>query len=114
MALSEKFINAYRKAKQNYPDEVIFLAQGIFYRALDEDAKVASELCELKLMSEGEFSSPIPVCGFPQAGLDKYVGKMVRAGKRGPHPFRWLYREGARMTIRPLRFQKSRRYLNPK
>jgi len=82
MALSKKFIDAYRKAKEDYPDELVFLAQGIFYRALDEDAKVASEICGLKLMSEGEFSSPIPVCGFPQAGLDKYVGKIVRAGKR--------------------------------
>jgi len=33
-------------------------------------------------MSQGEFSSPIPACGFPEAGLDKYVGKLVRAGKR--------------------------------
>ena len=82
MALSQKFINAYREAKAEHPDALVFLAQGIFYRALDEDAKVASEICGLKLMSEGEFSSPIPVCGFPQAGLDKYVGKVVRAGKR--------------------------------
>jgi len=80
-ALSQKFISAYRKAKEEYPDKLVFLAQGIFYRTLDEDAKVASEICGLKLMSEGEFCSPIPVCGFPQSGLDKYVGKLVRAGK---------------------------------
>jgi len=82
MALSKKFINTYRETKENYPDELVFLAQGIFYRALDADAKVASEICGLKLMSEGEFSSPIPACGFPHTGLDKYVGKLVRAGKR--------------------------------
>lgn len=82
MALSKKFINTYRETKEEYPNDLVFIIQGIFYKALDEDAKTASEICGLKLMSEGEFSSPIAACGFPKAGLDKYVGKIVRAGKR--------------------------------
>jgi DNA mismatch repair ATPase MutS len=49
-------------------------------RIFFEDAVKASEVCGLKLMAEGEFENPIPMCGFPTSGLDKYVGKLVRAG----------------------------------
>jgi len=81
MPLSKRFVETYEKTKEEYPEELVLVAQGIFYRAMGNDARAISEICDIKLMSEGEFDAPIPVCGFPESGLDKYVGKLVRAGK---------------------------------
>jgi len=82
MPLSKRFVETYEKTKKEYPEDLVLVAQGIFYRAMGNDAKIISEISGIKLMSEGEFDAPIPVCGFPESGLDKYVGKLVRAGKR--------------------------------
>jgi DNA mismatch repair protein MutS len=78
--LSLSVIERYKALKQEYPNEILLYRVGIFYRIFFEDAVKASEVCGLKLMAEGEFENPIPVCGFPTGGLDKYVGKLVRAG----------------------------------
>ena len=78
--LSLSVTERYKTLKQDYPDAILLYRVGIFYKILFEDAVKASEVCGLKLMAEGEFENPIPVCGFPTSGLDKYVGKLVRAG----------------------------------
>ena len=78
--LALSVIERYKALKQEYPDAILLYRVGIFYRIFFEDAVKASAACGLKLMVEGEFSNPIPVCGFPASGLDKYVGKLVRAG----------------------------------
>lgn len=72
--------NDYRKIKENYPDDILLYQQGIFYRIMFEDAKKASDVLGLKLRIEGDADAPVCFCGFPKSGLDKYIGKLVRAG----------------------------------
>ncbi|MEK7722535.1 MAG: hypothetical protein AAB359_09110 [Elusimicrobiota bacterium] len=45
-----------------------------------EDAKKISDALGLKLRVEGDADAPLYFCGFPKSGLDKYIGKLVRAG----------------------------------
>ena len=47
---------------------------------MHEDAKKVAGPLDLKLFVTGEAVAPVPVCGFAKSGLDKYVGKLVRAG----------------------------------
>lgn len=76
-----KCVEEYRKLKEGRPEGEILLYQiGTFFKIMQEDAKKVAEPMGLKLFVTGEASSPIPVCGFPKSGLDKYVGKLVRAG----------------------------------
>ena len=52
----------------------------MFFKIMHEDAKRAAGPMDLKLFVTGEASCPMPVYGFPKSGLDRYVGKLVRAG----------------------------------
>ncbi len=62
--------------------EILLYQIGIFFKIMHEDAKRAAGPMDLKLFVTGEASSPMPVCGFPKSGVDKYVGKLVRALRR--------------------------------
>jgi len=53
---------------------------GAFMQVMNEDARAVSEVTGLKLQMVGEMESPVVLGGFPKSGLDKYVGKLVRAG----------------------------------
>ncbi len=76
-----KCVEEYRKLKEGRPSDEILLYQiGTFFKIMHEDAKKVAGPMDLKLLVTGEAASPIPVCGFPKSGLDKYVGKLVRAG----------------------------------
>ncbi|MDD5657346.1 MAG: hypothetical protein PHF00_08855 [Elusimicrobia bacterium] len=70
----------YGKLKETHRDEILLYQIGTFYKIMREDARKVAELAGLKLFVTGEAADPVPVCGFPQSGLDKYVGKLVRAG----------------------------------
>lgn len=70
----------YQKIKENYPDNILLYQQGIFFRIMREDAKKVSDILGLKLRVEGDADAPLYFCGFPKSGLDKYVGKLIRAG----------------------------------
>jgi len=84
--LSELVVEEYRQLKKKYPQEVLLLQVGIFYKILLEDARQLAGELGLKLIS---ISLPdttgsgddICFCGFPQSGLDKYVGRLIRQGK---------------------------------
>lgn len=76
-----KCVGEYAKLKEGRPEDEILLYQiGTFFKIMHEDAKKAAGPMDLKLFVTGEASCPMPVCGFPKSGLDKYVGKLVRAG----------------------------------
>jgi len=76
-----KCVEEYRKLKESRPEDEILLYQiGTFFKIMHEDAKKASGPMDLKLFVTGEAAAPVPVCGFPKSGLDKYVGRLVRAG----------------------------------
>jgi len=70
----------YKKVKEKYPGDVVLFQVGIFYRIMLDDAKKVSGPLGLKLLISGEADNPLIYCGFPKSGLDKYTGKLVRAG----------------------------------
>jgi len=76
MGVSEE----YRAAKEKYADGILLFQAGIFYRIMFDDAEKVSDLLGLALRVEGEAAAPLHFCGFPKSGLDKYIGKLVRAG----------------------------------
>lgn len=78
--LMDKHAKEYKKLKEKYPDDILLYQVGIFYRIMLEDAGKAAQVTGLKLMMQGAVSEAYEVCGFPKSGLDKYVGKLIRAG----------------------------------
>jgi DNA mismatch repair protein MutS len=76
MSISEE----YKATKGKYAGEILLFQAGIFYRIMFEDAKRTSDVLGLKLRVEGDADAPLCFCGFPKSGLDKYIGKLVRAG----------------------------------
>ncbi|MDI6757805.1 MAG: hypothetical protein QME32_07290 [Endomicrobiia bacterium] len=60
--------------------------KGIFYLLDDEEARRLAATLALKLIekkvTEPDGTTKIRMsCGFPQSGLDKYVGKLLRMGE---------------------------------
>lgn len=76
----DKHAKEYKKLKEKYPDDILLYQVGIFYRIMLEDAGKVAKVTGLKLMMQGVVSEAYEVCGFPKSGLDKYVGKLIRAG----------------------------------
>ncbi|KAF0125767.1 MAG: DNA mismatch repair protein MutS [Elusimicrobia bacterium] len=70
----------YKQMKEKYPGDILLFQVGIFYRIMLDDAKKVAEQLGLKLLISGEADNPLIYCGFPKSGLDKYIGKLVRAG----------------------------------
>lgn len=67
-----KLYNTYSSLKSNTKDsdKILYLFKsGIFFILLDEDAKIASKLLNLKLTF---FTDSILKCGFPISALEKY------------------------------------------
>lgn len=85
--LSEAVIKEYRQLKEKYPKEILLLQVGTFYKILLEDARQMAGELGLKLITisepdlTGGTNENIAFCGFPESGLDKYVGRLVRQGK---------------------------------
>ena len=80
MIVSQKLIEGYRELKKEVPDCILMMQVGAFMQAMGEDAKRVSQVTGLKLKMGGNVESPVVIGGFPQSGLDKYVGKLVRGG----------------------------------
>lgn len=76
----DKHMREYKKLKEDHPEEILLYQVGIFYKVMFENAQKIADVTGLKLLVSGEASEPVPVCGFPQSGLDKYVGKLLRNG----------------------------------
>ena len=66
-----KLYDAYKYCKKNNNEErTLFLFKaGIFYLFLDEDAKIASNILNLKLTY---LNDTVLKCGFPTSALNKY------------------------------------------
>lgn len=80
MNIGARLVEEYRKIKAAHADEILLYQIGTFYKIMGEDARKVAAALKLKLFVTGEAEDPVPVCGFPKSGLDKYVGKLVRAG----------------------------------
>jgi DNA mismatch repair protein MutS len=78
--ISKNLITRYAELKKQVPNCILLMQVGIFMHAMDEDAEVVAKVNKIKRQMAGEVEAPIVVCGFPQSALDKFIGRLVRAG----------------------------------
>lgn len=64
-----KFSDIYKKKKEEDSEKVYFFKSGIFYIALNEDAKILHEKLNLTIT---DFGLEFIKCGFPSNSLGKY------------------------------------------
>jgi DNA mismatch repair protein MutS len=69
----------YRDAKTRYPGVMVFFRNGDFYELFEDDAEVGARLLGLTLTKRDKH---IPMAGFPHPQLERYLGKLIRAGHR--------------------------------
>lgn len=74
-----KLIKTAATIKAKYPDALVLLRDGDFYRLVGDDAKKASEVLETPLTFEieNEFETH-----FKHFNLDRYLPMLIRAGLR--------------------------------
>ncbi|MGB8656536.1 MAG: DNA mismatch repair protein MutS [Candidatus Zixiibacteriota bacterium] len=73
----------YFKIKDQYPEEIVFFRMGDFYEMFGRDAKVASEILGIALTSRGQIKGEkIPLAGVPYHAAEKYLSKLLKAGKK--------------------------------
>lgn len=73
-----KLLNTYNNLKKQNPDIIYLFKNGVFYLALEDDAKFLSNEFNLKLVN----LNPVAVkCGFPCASFDKYYIKLKSINK---------------------------------
>jgi DNA mismatch repair protein MutS len=80
MIFSPRLAEQYAALKQQAPDCLLLMQVGSFMQVQAEDARAVALVTGLKLQMAGEVDAPVILGGFPQSGLDAYVGKLVRAG----------------------------------
>ncbi|QTA90243.1 MutS_I domain-containing protein [Desulfonema magnum] len=76
-----KLVTRYNELKQEAPDCVLLMQVGAFMQVMNDDARAVSEITGLKLQMFGDADDPVVLGGFPKSGMDKYVGRLVRAGR---------------------------------
>ncbi len=70
------FLLQYENFKQRHENHIILIQSGSFYVALDQDAKILSDICGLKIKT---FTTRnISKCGFPVNALEKYVQIIIK------------------------------------
>jgi DNA mismatch repair protein MutS len=73
----------YFKIKNQYPEEIVFFRMGDFFEMFGEDAKVASQILGIALTSRGQIKGEkIPLAGVPYHAADKYLSRLLKAGKK--------------------------------
>jgi DNA mismatch repair protein MutS len=74
----------YYRIKQNYPDKILFFRMGDFYEMFGEDAEEAAPILEIALTSRahGKAAPKVPLAGIPYHALEKYLGRLIEAGKK--------------------------------
>jgi DNA mismatch repair protein MutS len=76
-------MNQYFRIKSQYPAEILFFRMGDFYEMFGDDAKVASKILGIALTSRGQIKGEkIPLAGIPYHAADRYLAKLLRAGKK--------------------------------
>lgn len=68
-----KILKQYNELKKKNASCIYLLRSGIFYIAINEDAKLLNEKIGLKITY---LSPEIVKCGFPISSLDKYIKKL--------------------------------------
>ena len=76
-------LKQYHDIKSRHKDAILFFRLGDFYEMFFEDAREASSLLDLVLTSRGtDASGKVPMCGVPYHSSDKYIAKLIKAGKK--------------------------------
>ncbi|MET0342558.1 MAG: DNA mismatch repair protein MutS [Polyangiales bacterium] len=72
------------RAKERYPDALLFFRMGDFYEFFYEDAVEASRLLELTLTSRGKADGdvPIPMAGIPHHAATGYIARLLELGRK--------------------------------
>src|SRR5262245_15089113 len=72
------------RAKQAYPDAILFFRLGDFYEMFFEDAVLASEALDLTLTSRGTDAQgiAIPMAGVPHHAASGYIARLIEQGHR--------------------------------
>ena len=69
-----RIIEEYNRLKSDNPDRVILFESGVFYNAIEEDAKYLNEKLGLQI-TNNEIGGYVR-CGFPVRSLNTYIEKL--------------------------------------
>ena len=73
----------YLEIKQKHQDCILFYRLGDFYEMFFEDAVTASSILKITLTSRSrKDEEKIPMCGIPFHSADRYIEKLLEAGKK--------------------------------
>jgi DNA mismatch repair protein MutS len=74
----------YFRAKEQYPDALLFFRMGDFYEFFYEDAVECSRLLDLTLTSrsKGQDDEPIPMAGVPHHAATGYIARLLELGRK--------------------------------
>ncbi len=74
----------YFRAKEQYPDALLFFRMGDFYEFFYEDAIESSRLLDLTLTSRSKSpdEEPIPMAGFPHHAATGYIARLLELGRK--------------------------------
>lgn len=73
-----KLLNIYNNLKKQNSDIIYLFKNGVFYLALEDDAKILSKEFNLKLTNLNDNAVK---CGFPCSSFDKYYIKLKNLNK---------------------------------
>ncbi len=72
----------YLRIKARHPDSLLFYRMGDFYELFYGDAAEAAALLDITLTHRGKSAgAPIPMCGIPYHSVERYLVRLVQAGK---------------------------------
>ncbi len=72
----------YLRIKAQHPDCLLFYRMGDFYELFFGDADEAAAILDITLTSRGKSAgAPIPMAGVPHHSADRYLARLVEAGK---------------------------------
>ncbi len=71
----------YLRAKEEYPEALVFFRMGDFYELFFDDAKKAATALDIALTKRGAHKGEeIPMAGVPAHSVEPYLAKLVRMG----------------------------------
>ncbi len=71
------------RAKEQYPDALLFFRMGDFYEFFYDDAAEAAKLLELTLTSRSKDAEvPIPMAGVPHHAATGYIARLLELGRK--------------------------------
>jgi len=72
------------RAKDQYPDAILFFRLGDFYEMFYEDAVLASQLLDITLTSRSKTpeGDPIPMAGVPHHAAAGYIARLLERGQK--------------------------------